>query len=64
MSKMKWRLTENDILRNNNFAIRIKTFVTFMIEIITQKSTLSELELKLVFVIWTNVRKIGATKYF
>ena len=48
VSKRKWGFIKDDISRNNNFAIRVKAFISLMIGTITQKSTLSRSKFKFV----------------
>lgn len=63
MSKRKGRLIKKDILGNKNIIITIKTFIFFIIEITSKKSTFNGSKLMFVIAIGMSNSKTKATKY-
>ena len=63
MSKRKGRLIKNDILGNKNIIITIKTFIFFIIEITSKKSTFNRSKLMFIIAIGMSNSKTKATKY-
>ena len=63
MSKRKGRLIKKDILGNKNIIITIKTFIFFIIEITSKKSTFNRSKLMFIIAIGMSNSKTKATKY-